>query len=130
MSAARVRAIRAWYLWFLEGFVRILLREKLKEINYLGGIGTVEGSQTVVELGGAAGHTSYSKLGLGLGKPNPLSRTLGAWEFDSNGVDVKGGSGWGFGHCLAEGQVRKKTLSIVETRGKPVWREQGPTQTN
>ena len=39
--------------WFLEGFVRILVRGKLDEINYIGHIIWVEGSHTVVELGEA-----------------------------------------------------------------------------
>ena len=56
---------------FLVEFVRILLRGKLDEINYLGGISMVEGPNTVVELSEAGGHTSDNILGLGLCKPNP-----------------------------------------------------------
>ena len=85
----------------------------------------VEGPHTVVELGEAGGHTSDGELGLGLGKPNLYITCPEFWELDSHGVDIERGSGHGIGHCEAEGQVSKKKLSIVETKGELIRRQQG-----
>ena len=78
---------------FFVGFIRIFLKRKLDEINYLGGINTVEGPHTVVELGEPGGLASESELGLGLGKPNPSIICPEFWELDSHRVDFERGSG-------------------------------------
>ena len=72
----------------------------------------VEGHHTVVELGEAGGHASDSKLGLGLGKPNPRIICSELWKFDSHGFDVEGGSGRGFGYCVTG--TRHKPTSLIE----------------
>ena len=64
---------------FFERLIRFSLKGKLDLINHLGGISTVEGSHTVIELGEAGGHAPDSKLGLGLGKPDPRVNLLEIW---------------------------------------------------
>ena len=87
----------------LEGLIQFVFREIFYQIDYLGGISTVESSYTVVELGYAGGHISDGELGLGLGKPNSSIFRPELWELDCDNVDVKGnrglrsgGSGFGY----------------------------------
>ena len=57
------------------------------------------------KFGEACGHASDGKLGLGLGKPDPSIIRSEPWKLWSNGVDVEGVSGRGFGH-RKEGRFR------------------------
>ena len=82
----------------------------------LSSVRTVEGPHAVVEFGEAGSNAPDSELGLHLGKPNPSIICPELRELDSDGVDVEGswgGSGWGFGYRVGEGQMlKKKALSI------------------
>ena len=101
------------------------------EIYNLGCFRVVESAHAVVELGEASGYPPYSKLGLSLGKPNPSIVCPELRDLDSDGVDVKGGSGHGFGHQEEEGQVlKKKALSIWRLEGSWYGENRDQAQTN
>ena len=80
-TSGRVQGMELFEALF-EGFIRAVLRGILNEINYLGGVSTVESSNTVVELGYTAGQASDGKLGLGLGKPNKSVIRPELWKLD------------------------------------------------
>ena len=82
---------------FFVGFIRIFLKRKLDEINYLGGVSTVESSNTVVELGYTAGQASDGKLGLDLSKLNSSIICPELWKLEFYSVDAEGDSGLGSG---------------------------------
>ena len=90
-----------------EKHIRFLLRGIL---NYMGSIGFVEGCYTVITLGEVGGHSSDGKLGLGLSKPNLCIICLELWELDCDSVDIKGGSGRGFGFV---GHLEDKVQVLV-----------------
>ena len=102
----------------LEGFIRSFLRGVFNEIEYLGGISTVESSYTVVELGYTRGHASDGKLGPGLGKPNSSIVHPELWKFDCHIVDVERDSYLGFGHC--QDRFLLENTVDLDTRSKPV----------